>query len=183
MRTPITRLVAVVTAADAQALPSQVSMKVRLSLAVIACVVGAGLIPGAATADRPEREELSPVGDQFLCGETLLTVETGTIVALTHVHELPSGRFRVIQMSLPRGVTATDEEGVLYRVAGPVHGNFTTSDPDANTGDEIGFFHIKLNFIGPGGLLGTLDVHERTKPNGDEVIRDRSTCEFVEPND
>jgi hypothetical protein len=161
VRTPITRLAAVVTA----------------------CVVGAGLIPGAATADRPEREELSPVGDQFLCGETLLTVTDGTIVARTQVHELKSGLFRVIQISLPKRVTAEDEEGVVYRVVGPVHGNFETPDPEEETGEEVGFFHQKLNFIGPGGLLGTLDIREQRKPNGDEVIRDRSTCEFVEPND
>jgi hypothetical protein len=155
-------------------------MKVRLSLALIACVVGASLMPGSAAADRPVTEELSPVGDQFLCGETLLTVTGGTIIARTHVHELQSGRFHVIEISVPRGVTATDEEGVVYRVTGPVHGNFTTSDPDADTGDEIGAFHVNLNFIGPGGLLGTLDFREQLKPNGDEIIRDNSTCEFVE---
>jgi hypothetical protein len=101
-------------------------MKVRLSLALLALVVGASLIPGTAAADRPLREEFSPVGDQFLCDETLLTVTGGTLVAREHVHELKSGLFRVILVILPKGVTATDEEGVVYRVAGPVHGNFTT---------------------------------------------------------
>jgi hypothetical protein len=154
-------------------------MKVRLSLALIASVVGASLIPGTAAADRPLRGEFSPVGDQFLCDETLLTVTGGTIVAREHVHELKSGLFRVILVNLPRGVTASDEEGVVYRVVGPIHGNFTTPDPEGD-GGEIGFFHQKLNFIGPGGLFGTLDVLERVKPNGDEIVRDRGTCHFVD---
>ncbi len=158
-------------------------MKVRLSLALIACLVGVSLIPGPAAGDRPEREEFSPVGDQFLCGETLLTVTDGTIVARTHVHELKSGLFRVIQISLPKRVTAEDEEGVVYRVVGPVHGNFKTPDPEEETGEEVGFFHQKLNFIGPGGLLGTLDIREQRKRNGDVVFRDKGTCQFVEADE
>ena len=154
-------------------------MKARLSFVLVVCVVGAGLISGTAAADRPVKEEFSPVGDQFDCGGTLLTVTGGTIVFSEHEHELKSGRFRVIQVSLPRGVTATDEEGVVYRVVGPVHGNFTTSDPDADTGDEIGFFHQKLNFIGPDGLFGTLDFRVQIKPNGDVIEVDKGTCQFV----
>jgi hypothetical protein len=155
-------------------------MKVRLSLALVACAVGAGVIPATAAADPPLREEISPVGDQFLCGETLLTISGGTVVFRTHVHELPSGLFRVIDVGVNRNVTATDEEGTVYRVVGVVHGNFTTPDPEEETGEEIGFFHVKLTFIGPGGLLGALEFRERTKPNGDELVRDKSTCQFVD---
>jgi hypothetical protein len=151
----------------------------RLTLALVALVVGASFVPGPAAADRPEREEFSPVGDQFVCDGTLLTVTGGTLVDRTHVHELKSGRFRVIFVTLPKGVTAEDEGGVEYRVVGPTHANFTTSDPDAETGDEIGFFHQKLNFIGPDGLLGTLDFRVQTKPNGDVIERDKGTCQFV----
>jgi hypothetical protein len=133
-----------------------------------------------AAADRPLKEEFSPVGDQFDCGGTLLTVTGGTLVGRTHVHELESGRFRVILVILPKGVTAEDEEGVEYRVEAPVNGNFTTSDPDADTGDEIGFFHQKLNFIGPDGLVGTLDTRVQIKPNGDVTELDKGTCHFVD---
>jgi hypothetical protein len=155
-------------------------MKVRLSLALVACVVGAGVIPASAAADRPLREEFSPVGDEWLCGETMLTISGGTVVFRTHVHELPSGLFRVIDVGVNREVTATDEEGTLYRVVGVVHSNFTTPDPEEETGEEVGFFHVKLTFIGPGGLLGAVDFLERTKANGDEVVRDKSTCELVD---
>jgi hypothetical protein len=155
-------------------------VKIRLSLALLACVVVAGAIPGIAAADRPVREEFSPVGDEWLCGETMLTITGGTVVFRTHVHELPSGLFRVIDVGVNRDVTATDEEGALYRVVGAIHSNFTTPDPEAETGEEVGFFRAKLNSIGPGGLLGTLDFLERTKPNGDEVVRDKSTCEILD---
>ena len=151
-------------------------MRVRLSLALVACVVGAGLIPTtAAAADPPTEDEFSPVGDQFLCGSTLLTVTSGTIVIRVHEHELESGLFRVIFVSLPEGVSATDEEGVVYRVVGPVHGNFTF-DPEVE-GSEVGFIHEKLNFIGPGGLFGTLDL--RVRINGEEIERDEGTCRLV----
>jgi hypothetical protein len=165
-------------AGDPPGIGRRVPVKIRLSLALLGCVVGTGVIPGTAAADRPVREEFSPVGDEWLCGETSLTITGGTVVFRTHVHELPSGLFRVIDVGVNRDVTATDEEGTLYRVVGVVHGNFTTPDPEEE-GDEIGFFHAKLTFIGPGGLLGTLDFLERTKPNGDEVFRNKSTCDLV----
>ena len=65
-------------------------MKVRLSLALIVAVVGAGLIPTTVAADRPTEEEFSPVGDRFMCGQTLVTVESGTILKREHVRELGS---------------------------------------------------------------------------------------------
>jgi hypothetical protein len=161
-------------------------MKVRLALALLACVVGATLIPGIATANRPEKEVFSPVGDQFICGETVLTITSGTVVGRIHVHELPSGeRFRVIFVQTPRHVMATNGEDV-FRVVGPGQvANFTTSDPESEepTGDEIGFLRFKLNIIGPGGLFGRVDMFERAKKNGDVIERDRSTCELVEVDD
>ena len=99
-----------------------------------------GVIPPAAAADRPERSEFSPVGDEWVCGETFLTITGGTVVFRTHVHELPSGLFRVIDVGVNRGVTATDAEGTPYRVVGVVHSNFVTPDPEEETGEEVGFF-------------------------------------------
>jgi hypothetical protein len=159
-------------------------MKLRLSLAVVACVIGASLIPVTAVADPPTKEEDSPVGDRFDCDGTVLEVISGTIVTRTHVHELKSGRFRVIFVSLTKDVTAEDEEGVVYRVVGVVHANFTTSDPDADiTGDEVGFLHEKLNFIGPGGLFGTEDLRVSRKKK-DELFdfteRDKGDCRLVD---
>jgi hypothetical protein len=154
-------------------------MKVRLSLALIVALVGAGLIPATVAADRPTEEEFSPVGDQFLCDETLVTVEGGTILEREHVHELGSGLSHVIVIETPNDVTLTDEEGNAYRLVGTARGNFiTAADPDDEFALEEGFFHFKVNLIGDGGLFGTVDFLLRRK-NGEEVIRDRGSCHFA----
>jgi hypothetical protein len=165
----------------------RILMKLRLSLAVVACVVGASLIPVTAAADRPTTETFDPAEELEMieCDGTVLEfVEGSTVVERSHVHELPSGdRFRHIFAGSPRHVEVTDDEGTVYRVVGPgVRGNFTSSspDPDADTGDEIGVFRIRLNIIGPDGLFGKVNFRFQIKRNGDEVDRDKGNCEFVE---
>jgi hypothetical protein len=155
-------------------------MTLRLWLALTACIVGASLIPATAAADRPTREEFSPVGDQFVCGETIVTVSSGVVVERMHVHELRSGLFRVIFVDIPHGVRATDEEDTVYRLVGSSSGNFTTPDPESDEEVEVGFFRFKLNIIGPGGLFGTVDLRFQFKRNGEMVERDTGTCEFAE---
>jgi hypothetical protein len=162
-------------------------MKLRLSLAVVACVVGPSLIPGIASADRPTTETFDPadLGETIDCDGTVLEfVEGSVVVSRSHVHELPSGdRFRHIFADAPRDVEVTDDEGTVYRVVGPgVRGNFTSSspDPDVDTGDEVGVFRIRLNIIGPDGLFGKVNFRFQIKRNGDEVNRDKGNCEFVD---
>ncbi|HZA90099.1 MAG TPA: hypothetical protein VE401_07670 [Solirubrobacterales bacterium] len=147
--------------------------------ALTAFIVGASVIPATAAADPPTKEEFSPAGDQIVCGETVLTITGGTVVTRQHVHELRPGLFRVVFSEVPKGVTATDEAGTVYRFKGSSSGSFTTPDPEAE-GGEVGFFRFKLNITGPGGLFGTVDFRVQTKRNGEEVERDRGTCEFVE---
>ncbi len=160
-------------------------MRLRLWLAFAACVVGATVLAGSAAADPPTVEEFSPVGDQIVCGETTLTIRRGTVVTRTHVHPLRNGRFRVIITEAARGVAATEEglppeEATVYRLVGVAHGSFTRPNRDAE-GGEVGFFRFKLNILGPGGLFGTIDFRIQVKRNGDEELRDRGTCQFVEP--
>ncbi len=154
-------------------------MRLRFLLSLAASLVAASVVVGTAAADRPTREEFSPVGEQITCGETLLTISAGVVVDSAHVHELRNGLFRVIIHSVPRGIQATDEEGTTFRIVGSAHGNFTTPNPNTE-GGEVGFFRIKLNIIGPDGLLGTLDFLERVKRSGQEIVRDRGTCQFLE---
>jgi hypothetical protein len=161
-------------------------MKWRPWLALVACVVGVSLIPSIAAADRPTTETFDPadLDESIACDGTVLEfVEGSTVVSRSHVHELPSGdRFRHIVADAPRHVEVTDDEGTVYRVVGPgVRGNFTSSspDPDADTGDEIGVFRIRLNIIGPDGLFGKVKFRVQNKRNGDEVVRDKGNCEFV----
>jgi hypothetical protein len=92
------------------------AMKVRLLLALMVAVLGAGLISGPAAAAPPTEEEFSPVGDRFLCGETLVTVRSGTVLEREHVNELGSGLSQVIVIETPiEDVILTDEEGNDYR--------------------------------------------------------------------
>ena len=160
-------------------------MKLRPWLALVSCVVGASLIPGTAAADKPTKETVDPadLGVSIACNGTVLeAVPGGTVVSRTHLHELRSGRFRHIFSDAPRHVKATDDEGTVYRVVGPgVRGNFTSSnrDPEVETGDEVGFFRIRLNIIGPDGLFGKVNVRVQFKRNGDVVERDKGNCELV----
>ena len=151
-------------------------MKLRLSLALM-CLVGVSLIPVTAAADRPEKEVLSPVGDQIDCDGTVLTVTSGLVVGRIHEHELPSGRVRDIGNFVNRDVRAMDGEGTVYRLVGGIRHNFTIPDP------PIGFFKININVVGPGGLFGKVKSIERRKPNGDEVFRDQGNCHFVEDDE
>ena len=160
-------------------------MRLRLWFAFVVCLVGATVFAGGAAADPPTVDEFSPIGDQIECGETILTIRTGTVVTRTHVHPLKNGRFRVIVTETPRGVTATEEgipleEATVYRLRGVAHGSYTTPNPDAE-GGEVGFFRFRLNIVGPGGLFGTVDFRVQGKRNGEEISRDRGTCQFVEP--
>jgi hypothetical protein len=159
-------------------------MKVRMSLALVACLVGASLITGSAAANRPEKSEFSPVGDRIDCVDdtlvTQLTISSGVVVERIHEHELPSGRTRILFVDVNRHVTAEDEEETVYRVVGTVKGNFTTFHPeDEDPEDAIGFLKVNLNIIGPGGLLGKVKFSERTKRNGDTVVRAKGNCDFV----
>jgi hypothetical protein len=161
-------------------------MKLRLSLALIACLVGASLIPATAAANPPEKEEFSPAGDQIACDGTLLTVSSGLIVGRIHEHELPSGRIRAIGVFLNRNVRATDvESGTVYRVVGGVRHNFTFP-PDEQEGEEIGFFHEKMNIIGPGGLFGKVNFRQSRKKKDEPGVfteRDKGNCRFVEDDE
>ena len=159
-------------------------MKIRVLLALCAAVLTASVFVGSAAADPPTKSQSSVVGDQFVCGETVLTIRTGTVVERAHVHRLKNGLFRLIFSVVPRGVTATVEgvpleEATVYRIVGSGHGTFTTPNPDVE-GGEVGFFRVKLNIVGPGGLFGTVDFGERIKKNGEVVERNRGTCDFVE---
>jgi hypothetical protein len=93
-------------------------MTVPMSVGLIVAVVAAGLIPSTVAADRPTEEELSPVGDQFVCDGTLVTVQSGPILEREHVHALGSGLSHVIVIETPNDVTLMDEEGTAYRLVG-----------------------------------------------------------------
>jgi hypothetical protein len=152
-----------------------------LTAALVALgVVGACLSPGTVAADRPTEEEFSPVGDQFLCDQTLVTVESGTVLEREHVLELGSGLSHVIVVETPNDVILMDQGGTEFRLVGTARGNFiTAADPEDEFLLEQGFFAFKVNLIGENGLFGTVDFLLRREKTGDEVVRDRGSCHFA----
>jgi hypothetical protein len=140
-------------------------------------LVGATAVP--ASADRPARFLEDVAGGQVVCGETILTATEGTGVGREHIHQLPSGLYRLILRETLRGIRLTDGT-TTYRAVGTIGGNFVTSDIDSDEAIVAGFFHIKVNIIGPGGLLGSVDFTERLTPSGSFSEQNRGSCDFVE---
>ena len=153
-------------------------MTLRFFVALATCLVVATVLVGTAAADPPTRFEFSPSG-RIACGDTILTVAGGMVVGREHVHELRSGRSRVILTAVSHNVTATDEEGTVYHLRGVETGSFTTPDPEAE-GGEVGHFRFRLNIIGPDGLFGTVYFRIRGTRDGVQTFTDRGTCHFVD---
>ena len=148
-------------------------------ISALAALAIAGLIPATAAADRPTTEEFSPVGDQFVCGDTLLTVTSGTVLERQHVQELDSGLSHVVLIETPSDVILTGEEGTEYRLVGTARGNFiTAADPEDEFLLQQGFFHFKVNLMGEEGLFGTVDFLLR-RTDSEETIQDRGSCHFA----
>ena len=146
-------------------------------LAVVAMTIS--LTAGPALADRPVKESFSVVGDQVVCGDEVLTAISGEIVGITHEHELPSGRVRVIFAEHPENVVFEDESGNTFRAVGAGNGNFTI-DPEVGEGSEVGRVIFNINLIGEHGKLGDLRFRVRVTRDGEFSFVDKGSCQFVE---
>ncbi|MDQ3866552.1 MAG: hypothetical protein M3304_06945 [Actinomycetota bacterium] len=154
-------------------------MKTRVLVTVASVAVAGGVFAATAAGNRPERFTEEVAGGQVVCGETTLTATEGIAVGRQHVHRLRSGLYRVIFRETLRGIRATDGD-TTYRAVGSLGGNFLTRDPDNDEAIVSGFFHIRINFVGPGGLFGRINFTERLKRNGASVERNRGSCQFAD---
>ncbi len=154
-------------------------MKTRLLVIVGSVAVAGGVFAGTAAGNRPERFVEEVAGGKVICGETTLTATAGTAVGRQHVHRLRSGLYRVIFRETLRRIRATDGE-TTYRAVGSLGGNFLTRDPDNDEAIVSGFFHVRINFVGPRGLFGRIDFSERLKRNGASSETNRGRCEFAD---
>ncbi len=154
-------------------------MKARsfVAFAIVWCAATA--LASSASADRPARIVENVAGGQVICGDTVLTAIEGTGVGRQHVHQLRSGLYRVIFRETLHGIRLTDGSQT-YRAVGSVCGNTVTADPDNEGAIVSGFFHIKVNIIGPGGLLGSVDFSERLTPSGTFSETNRGSCQFAD---
>jgi hypothetical protein len=153
-------------------------MKIRLLLALGTAVIGAGVFAPTAAADRPLSFTEDVTGGQIACGDTVVTATTGTGYNRVHVKQLPSGLYHEIFRETFKGIRLTDGQ-TTYHAAGSIGGNFVTSNPDSDAGIVRGFFHTKINIVGPNGLLGSVAFNERLGANGSFTETDRGTCEFI----
>ena len=138
----------------------------------------ASLSASPAFADRPEQETFDIVGDQYLCGDTLLTAISGQSIVKSHEHELPSGRVRTIFTAHLDNALFEDETGNTFRAVGVFNGNLTV-DPDLGEDSEIGHVHANVTLIGEAGGLGDERIRIRTSRDGRFSFVDKGSCEFV----
>lgn len=154
-------------------------MQLRFLGAFCALIATTTVFAAAAAADPPVRSTEDVTGDEIVCGETALTITAGKLVFREHVHKLGSGLFRASFRGVPKRVRLTDGE-TTYRAVGSFGGWFVLRDPDDEDSAVSGFFRLKVNIVGRGGLLGTVHETERLKRNGKTVTRDRGTCTLDE---
>lgn len=154
-------------------------MKHRFLLTVGALSVAATVLAGSAAGNPPERTTERVVGEQIVCGETVLTITAGKVVTREHVHRVGRKLYRVIFRAVPKRVRLTDGE-TTYRAVGSVGGNFLARNPENENSIVAGFFRARVNIVGPGGLFGSIRFSERLHRNGETTTRDRGTCAFVE---
>lgn len=137
------------------------------------------LSAGTAFADRPMVEIEDVTGDMATCGDTTLTF-SGEIKTRVHIHELRNGLSRVIGVTVPRNVTATDQDGNQYRAVGSGNFNFLTSTPEGEGGEVMGRFAVRINFVGKGGRLGDIRFKGRLTRDGEFTFEEKGSCQFVE---
>ena len=144
-------------------------------LAVVAMTLSLSASP--AFADRPEQGTFDIVGDQYLCGDTVLTAISGQSIVKSHEHELPSGRVRTIFTAQLDNAWFEDETGNTFRAVGSFNGNLTV-DLHIGEDSEIGHVHANVTLIGAAGRLGDERTRLRTSRDGRVSIFDEGSCEF-----
>jgi hypothetical protein len=129
-------------------------------------------LTGPALANQPAMHFTEDVtGDTFQCDTALYTVTSGTISTVIHEGASASGNTNFTATITPRKVTAVDEAGNQYSIAGAVWFGGTFN---ANTGGEQFTDTEKLQIVSKGG--GAVDsvnltFHVTAQPNN-FVIKD-----------
>ena len=148
-------------------------MKLRLWLALTACIVGASLIPATAAADRPTKEDFSPVGDQFVCEDATYTIVSGEVHFTLHEGESASGNENfTITLSARHVEAVSSATGETVRIVGAFWAGFTAN---AKTGGFQATTTDHFQIISKGG--GTIDdvqvtSHITFRPPDKFVIKD-----------
>jgi len=154
-----------------------------------AIVVAAGvlasvpLLSGPAGADRPlhfhevTTSAVDP-GDQYVCGDLVLTSTGGTEVERLVGTELPNGRVHINIVRTYHHVTFSGSDGARYRATVTAHQTALLADLETEeliSTREV----IQITFIGPHGSPGYL--HEIfTVRDGQERDVITGACDYLE---
>lgn len=139
--------------------------------------VAVGLLASPAAADRPTRETVPLVGEQVICGTTVLTVVSGSSVDTVHQHTKKGGLVQEVFRSRPKNVVLEDEAGNTYRAVGSLGGQFT-GDTTTEEGAGFGHFSANITILGERGKFGDVRFRLQVKRNGEVIERDTGSCSF-----
>lgn len=108
---------------------------------------------GSAAAAGAQRQTEDVTGDQFTCGATVYTIQSGTISLVLHEGSTPSGNFNFTGTITPDHVVATDQSGNVVKIVG--------ADWFGGAGNATGEVFTetdKFQIIGAtGGVLGSVN--------------------------
>jgi hypothetical protein len=117
------------------------------------------------------------VGQQFSCGDDVLTVTSGTLDYAARIVQDARGIFHATGTDVVHDMTVTDGQGAGYSVAGADHFGVTTSDP--NGGDpivETDTIHFAI-VDAAGGLAGKVQMTVHLDADGTMRALDIGGCE------
>jgi hypothetical protein len=114
-------------------------------------------------------------GFVFQCATTSFTAQSGTIEIVEHDGVAANGNTNFTVTATAKDVVLLGSDGHLYRERGALWFGGTTN---ANTGLSNFTFTGKVQFIGPGGTGGTINLTMHVSPNGTVKDFDFGDCQF-----
>jgi hypothetical protein len=114
-------------------------------------------------------------GFVFQCTTTSFTAQSGTIEIVEHDGVAANGNTNFTVTATAKGVVLLGSDGQTYRERGALWFGGTTN---ANTGLSNFTFTGKVQFIGPGGTGGTINLTMHVSPNGTVKDFDFGDCQF-----
>ena len=116
-------------------------------------------------------------GSTFVCGDTTLTAQTGTVSEVFHENSDSAGMFHFTGTITVHGVTLTDVAGNSYTLSGASWFGGKGSDPDGTLPPVVSTDteHFVLHDAS-GGVYAKVQMVGHLSPNGTEFFFDRGTC-------
>jgi hypothetical protein len=114
-------------------------------------------------------------GFVFSCDTISFTAQSGTIEIVEHDGVAANGNTNFTVTATAKNVVLLGSDGQTYRERGALWFGGTTN---ANTGGSNFTFTGKVQFIGPGGTGGTINLTMHFSPNGTVKDFNFGNCQF-----